>query len=131
MAQDDLPQEVMKFVAAHIDSVEQALVLQALLENPGRAWTIPELTKELRSADASIERRLQDFYQRGVLLPPAPGHEGKLIFLPASKKMEKAIQLFMKAFKERPSRVIELIFAQPSRSIQAFADAFKFRKENE
>lgn len=130
MVQDDLPQEVVQFVAAHIDSVEQILVLQALVENRSRAWTIPDLTKELRSADTSIERRLRDFYRKGVLLPPV-AESTAFFFSPASEEMEKSIQLLIKTFRERPSRMVALIFSQPPRSLQAFADAFKLRKEEE
>ncbi|MGE3262732.1 MAG: hypothetical protein AB7K68_13200 [Bacteriovoracia bacterium] len=128
MSADSLPEDVKKFITLYIESVEQILVLQILFENPERAWTIPELTLELRSANSSIERRLNNFYSSGVLWPPAKEGD-KIIFSPKGNEMEKSIRLLIKAFRERPSTTVEMIYSRPAQAIQAFADAFKIRKD--
>lgn len=131
MAFEDLPSELLQFVELHIDSIEKIFILQLLQEDPNRIWTISELTKELRSADTSVERRLDEFYSKGVLLRPIQGGKGRHAFLPASDAMEKSILLLLKTFKERSSRIVEFIYTRPPKNLLAFADAFKFRKDEE
>ncbi len=130
MRQNDLPNELLQFIENYIDSVEQILVLQTLFDNPQRVWTVSELTNEIRSARTSIDKRLMDFYQKKVLLPPKDQGDG-VTFSPADAKMENAIHLLIDTFRERPSRVVAFIYSRPSKSIQAFSDAFKFGREEE
>ena len=123
---DDLPAELVAFISASIDSVEQVHVLLTLQANPSRHWTVAELTRELRSTESSIALRLEDLYAKKVLR-----RDGALRYLPASPNAESCLQLLGKTYRERPSRVIELIYAKPPQSLQAFADAFKFRKDED
>lgn len=126
---DDLPKPLVDFVTASIDSVEQVHVLLSLHANPERSWTVAELTRELRSADVSIERRIEDLRLRNVLARgEAPG---TVSFKPASEVARNCIELLAKAYRERPTRVIELIYSKPPLAVQAFADAFRFRKDED
>ena len=126
---DDLPKTLVDFVTASIDSVEQVHVLLSLHADPSRTWTVAELTRELRSADASIERRIEDLRARGVLARgEAPG---TVSFRPASPGARDCIELLAKAYRERPTRLIELIYSKPPQALQAFADSFKFRKDDD
>lgn len=124
----DLPAELVEFISTSIDSVEQVHVLLALHANPSREWTVAELTHELRSVESSISRRLVDLYGKNVLARPA---SAAVRFLPGNPKAEAAISLLAKTYRERPARVIELIYSKPPQAIQAFADAFKFRKDED
>lgn len=130
MAFEDIPSALVEFVHSSVDSVEQVLVLLALQSQPERRFTIAELTKELRSVESSIERRLRDLYAKNVLQPPAKG-DSTHCYRPTSEKVAAVIDVLAKAYRERPSRVIELIYSRPPQAIQAFADAFKFRKDEE
>lgn len=125
----DLPPELIEFVAGAIDSVEQVHVLMALQADPVRGWTVAELTRELRSVESSIQRRLEDLYSKNVLLRPASGDP--IRYMAANPKAEACIGLLAKSYRERPTRLIELIYSRPPAAIQAFADAFKFRKDED
>lgn len=130
MGFEDLPSTLVDFVHGSVDSVEQVLVLLTMQAQPNRSWTVRELTKELRSVESSIERRLLDLYQKNVLHPPAKGVSTHN-FHPSSDKIASAILELAKIYREKPSRLIELIYSKPPQAIQAFADAFKFRKDEE
>lgn len=126
---DDLPKDLVEFVFASIDSVEQVHVLLSLHADPSREWTVAELTRELRSAEASIGRRVDDLRLRGVL---ADGEQpGVVRYKPASERAASCIDLLARAYRERPTRVIELIYSKPPQALQAFADSFKFRKDED
>jgi hypothetical protein len=129
MAGEDNPLRLFRFISAYITSVEQILVLQILHEDPTRSWTTEELAKKLRSAELSIGRRLDPLYEKGVLLPqPVPGTATRHQFNPSSEEMTELVGLLLKAYRERPTWVIEQIYSPSPSAIQAFADAFKFRK---
>lgn len=129
MSFDDLPKDLVDFVFASIDSVEQVHVLLSLQANPAREWTVAELTRELRSAEASIERRVDDLRLRGVLA--AAEQPGVVSYKPASERAASCIDLLARAYRERPTRVIELIYSKPPHALKAFADSFKFRKDED
>lgn len=119
----------MEFVHGCIDSVEQMQVLLRLHGEPARVFTAAELTRDLRSTESSILRRVEDLYQRGVLARPE--NAGELKFGPPSPKVAEIIEMLAKAYRERPTRVIELIYSRPPQALQAFSDAFKFRKDED
>lgn len=126
MARDDIPNEILNFLHECIDSVEQLRVLLLLSDNPVRVWTVTELTKELRSTETSIQKRLDDLYSRGVLARDS-SLAGKHRFNPSSEDMRTLVKSLEQINQARPYRVIDAIFSRPSEALKAFADAFKFR----
>ncbi len=68
MSKEDIPEKVLHFINERIDSVELLQVLLLLHSNPARIWTISDITSELRSANSSIIKRLEDLYSRKVLV---------------------------------------------------------------
>ncbi len=130
MAFLDFPDDLVEFAAIHIDSVEQIMILQLLHADPARVWTVAELTKELRSSEGSIARRLEDFYTKGMLVASPGLNSVQFRYTPKSEDAARKVDLLMKFFRERPSKVIEMIYSRPPGAILAFADAFKFRKDD-
>lgn len=126
MSNEELPDEVSRFIICYIDSVEQLNVLLLLFRAPSREWTTTEITAELRSTESSITRRLADLYSRHVLsLPYMSRHAFKI-----SEDLKSAISQLDLVYREKPLRIIELIYSQPPMALRAFADAFRFRKDD-
>ena len=122
---EEISPELRQFTLDAIESVEQILILQTLAENPARVWSVADLTRELRCAELAIERRLQGLYRSKVLTRGnGEGHR----FLPPDAATADRIAQLLRAFRERPNRVVELIYDRPATAIQAFAEAFRFRK---
>lgn len=115
---DDLPAELVRFVTESIDSVELVHVLLSLQADPGREWSVLQLTRELRSTEASIQKRLLDLQLRGVLLRPEKSE--KIRYYPADDEVRKKVDLLALAYRERPSRIIELIYSKPPVAIKVF-----------
>ena len=128
MTTDDLPEAVRTFVLERLNSVEQLTVLQLLRADPARAWTVEQISAELRSAQPAIQRRLDDLYDAGVLVPPAQG-EALHRYAPTSPEIADVVSQVLDAFRSRSHRIIELIYSRPPKGILAFADAFKLKKE--
>jgi len=124
---EDLPAGVRDFVVKRLNSVEQVAVLILLAEAPGRDWSVADVSRELRSTEGAITRRLEDLRTAGVLAS-APA-AGRVRWEPASDDMAAAVRELIAAYRSRPNRVIELIYSKPPEAILAFAEAFKLKKE--
>jgi hypothetical protein len=125
---DDIPEDVRCLIIDSIDSVEQLQVLLLLLEQPKRVWLVPDITAELRSSDGSIEKRLSDLYGRRILRRE-PGDELRHTYLPFSPEIDPVIRRLAEVYRQRPNRVIDLIYSRPNEALRAFADAFKIKKD--
>lgn len=125
MVSENLPEEILKFLESSIDSVEQLRVLLLLHSDPEREWSTAEITKELRSADSSIEQRLNALYDREVLVRLL--EPGRHKFTPSSEEIRKNIQQLEQVNQSKPYRVIDAIYSRRANALDAFVDAFKFK----
>lgn len=126
MAGENLPENVLHFLETCIDSVEQLRILLLLHSTPERMWTTAEITTELRSAESSIQKRLDGLYRRKVLRQIADSKDQHR-FLPANDELRIVIEELAIQNQLRPYRVIEAIYPGPTRAIQAFTNAFKLK----
>jgi hypothetical protein len=127
---DEIPAELLGFIHACIDSVEQLQVL-LLLATGNEPWTVESLSRELRSSPASVKKRVRDLQDRKVLSAGAEGADGVIRFTPVSPEVAKTVRELDDLFRQRPHRVIAQIFAKPPTPLQSFSDAFKLKKEED
>lgn len=130
MVSEELPEIVRKFILERITSVEQIAVLLFLITHSQRKWTTAEISQELRSTEASIQKRILDLRSSGVLSPKMdPGEP--LDSAAIAEGLSEPVRALLEAFRLRPNRVIDLIYSRPNESLKAFADAFKIRKDED
>lgn len=128
MSDDELPEDVREFIGRYIDSVEQLRVLLLLGANPDRAWTLAEITEDLRSSEISIAQRLAGLYERKVLLPAEEGGDPRLHrFTPGSPGLRPLVRQLIELNRAKPYRLIDAIYSRPSSSLRAFSEAFKWK----
>lgn len=113
-----------EFIALHIVSVEQLEVLLLLHRERERVWTPAEINRQLRSHEASIEKWL------GVLgsMKLVEGGDGGHRFGSPASELASVVDELAAAYRERPIRIVELIFSRPNENLLSFAQAFKLRK---
>lgn len=129
---DSIPADVRQFVLDHIGSVEMLSVLLLLYKHPGRAWSAQEVGTELRTNEWSADLQLQALSARQLVrastdTPPRYQPDGK---------HAAAVAAVARIYEERRVAVITLIYSRPDDiveepvdPVQAFADAFKLRKD--
>jgi hypothetical protein len=123
-----LPDDVKKFIADHINSVEQLEVLLLLHGQPQREWSAEAVSQELRIDPASAAERLVDLQARG-LLAVSEASDPLYRYQPQNSNLEYTVNDLAKSYQEYRVTVISLIFSKPIDKIRTFADAFKFRKD--
>jgi hypothetical protein len=120
----ELSADVRHFLTNHIVSVEELELLLVLYRERGRDWSAPELTSQLRSQNASIERWLGILQSLGL----AAENGGRWRFAAASEALETQVAAVAAAYQERWTKVIEFIYFKPNEKLLSFTRAFDLRK---
>ena len=126
MPDDPLSPSVRAFLHDHIQSIEQLEILQVLQREPQDVWTSEGLFDVIRSNAASIESRLRQFVQGGLVEEVEPA-SGRFRYHPKSDEIASALVETLEAYRLRSVLVIETIFKPPPDAAQRFADAFRFK----
>lgn len=124
-----IPEDVQRFVRAHIDSVEQLDVLLLLFRTAPRAWTPVAVSRELRIDAVSAARRLDDFLARGLVTVHTGDETLHYTYDASDPERNATIERLGTAYAERRTTLIQFIFSAPVRDVRVFADAFRLRKK--
>jgi hypothetical protein len=123
-----LPDDVIRFLNEHIDSVEQLEVLLLLHRAAEAAWTAEMVAAALYTQPASAARRLESL-QGGGLIERVPGAAGayRLVLEPADQG--DMIATIADTYRERRVAVVTAIASKPMENVRAFSDAFRIRRK--
>ena len=127
MNPSDVSDEARRLIAQHITSVEQLEILLLLRRHPERTWKVGEVGEQIRTSEASAAHRLTDLADRGLIVANGDGYR----YQPPSHEAERAIASLAEAYAERRYTVIDLIFSKPIDNLRVYADAFRFRRDDD
>jgi hypothetical protein len=114
--------QLSRFIAAHIVSIEQLEILLLLREHRGRAFSQEELNQVMKSSETSVRSRLADLQRRRLV-----AREGTRFRYQPAPELEPVLAELASAYAERRYTVIDLIFGRSNDKLRVFADAFKVR----
>jgi hypothetical protein len=124
-------EEVFRFIAEQIHSVEQLEVLLLLQRTSPETWTVERVATALRTSSVSAASRLEDLTARELVLV-TDGPEPTYRYAPSTEEMMRTIVAVGETYAERPLTIINLIFAKPpeqARAMRALVEAYRARKE--
>jgi hypothetical protein len=124
---EKLPEDVYRFVIEQINSVEQLETLLLLRASPEQAWSVETVSHALYTSPAAAAMRLSDLQARGLLV--AAEQRDSWQYRAANAELDALVGRLAEAYKERRVTVISLIYSKPQQEVQAFADAFRLRKD--
>lgn len=127
---DPLSDDVRRFIDAHISSVEQIEALMLLHDESSKEWTPLEVAKALYTSEESTAVRLAELHKHG-LLSQVRSDQIRYRYEPRSSVLRSGLETTLEAYAKRKVAVINQIFAGPSDDVQSFADAFRFRKDED
>jgi hypothetical protein len=113
------------FIRANISTVWSLELLLHLQRHRGRAWSVAELTRELRAAPRIVERCVTVFAGADLVRREA---DGSIVYAPATPELGVLVDEIVAEAATHPLALANEIYATGSK-IQDFADAFKLRKE--
>lgn len=129
MSESGFSDELDKFIAAEINSLEQLEILLLLSGNPHRWWTAQDVYNVIKSSTQSVADRLNQMVERGFLKAETDD-EMRFQFGPADENIWRIISELRNAYKERSVKVVQAIYSKPPDAVQEFARAFRLRKDN-
>ena len=122
-----LPDDVVRFIRAHLASVWALEAMLRMSKPPDREWTADTLTRELRASALLGAEVLDQFERSGLVEKSATGWRWR----PATTELAHLSDAVAKAYAVTPFAVIQAIVDGPKVQISQFADAFKFRKDKD
>ena len=130
MSDDGIPEDVRRFITEQIASIEQLEVLLLLFQGGRREFSAVGISKQLYTSAESVERWLSSMCSSGLLVCRT-GDEKLYQYKPSSGDLDRIVRLLANAYSERRVSIINLVFAKPLDHIRTFADAFKFKKDDQ
>ncbi len=122
----ELPPEVARFIAEHIDAAEQLEILLLLHRDPSREWTALDVSQAIYTVPASATLRLEALAASGFAASTGGG-DPRYRYAPRSEGLGRQVDVLAEAYRADRVSVIKLIFARPPNPVQSFADAFRLR----
>lgn len=126
-----LPDEVARFIADHITSVEQLEILLLLRGAPDEEWSPRAVCEALRTSEQSASRRLADLETSGLLTSHLASKQRLYRYAPASPSLDEDVARLSAAYTELRYKVLESIFSNPISNLQVYAEGFRFRKDRD
>jgi len=120
----ELTDQAIRFISRNIRSMSSLEVLLYVRNHNNSVNTIASVTKALRGNDSAIAEQLEFFESRQLLASESPG---AYRYRPESPSDDAVVSELDRAFKERPTSLMDAILAAPSQNIQSFADAFRLK----
>jgi hypothetical protein len=121
-------EELEKFIAAEINSLEQLEILLLLSGNPHKWWTAAGVYDVVKSSVQSVRDRLEEMVLRGILRKEDES-ELRYQFGPKNDAIWKVTSELRDAYKERSVKVVQAIYSKPPDAVQEFARAFRLRRD--
>ena len=120
-----IPQDVTHFIRECIDRLETLDVLLLVQSARTRAWTVRQVSDEMRSSPLAVESALQTLHSRGLL----EKDEDAFVFRPRSAELDEKTSRLAACYREKRMAVITTIFSRPNEAIRSFAEAFSGSKK--
>ena len=116
-----------QFISAHLGTVDHLRVLLHLKGTPRTEWDVLDVAAKLYLPPKSAAAVLAELTDHGLAVPS--GDPPRYRYQPRTPELAQLVEHLAEMDRTQPVTLINLIYAR-SKDVQAFADAFKLRKES-
>ncbi len=121
--------EVDRFILQEIETVPHLEALLLLWNSRPKEWTVEEMAGALYVAPGTAHSILQRLTRRGLLANPESSESYR--YESVSSKRDCLIEAVEAAYRRDLVRISRMIHAAAAPAIRDFAEAFRFKKEEE
>jgi DNA-binding transcriptional ArsR family regulator len=118
-------EQVSRFIRSSFRSV-WSLELLLLLKRERRAWADEEIVAALRASDLIVSHSLAALSDAGLVTIDAAGRSE---YRPAGAEAAAMVDEAERLYGQSPDAVRRLILGSSTSGLEAFADAFRLRKD--
>lgn len=123
MATDD---DIEQFICDSFSSIWDLELLSTVIGMPEEGLTAEELVERMRASELVVEQGVASLVAAGIA---SVARDGRLQFRPVSKDVEASAKRASEFYQRFPGRARRLMIARQSPGLNAFADAFRLRKD--
>lgn len=123
MATDD---DIEKFICDSFSSIWDLELLATAIDMPEEGLTAPQLVERMRASELVVEQGIASLVAAGIA---TLDREGRLQFRPVSGDTETCARRASEFYQRFPGRARRLMIARQAPGLNAFADAFRLRKD--
>jgi hypothetical protein len=128
MAEQFIPDDILRFVLEKIDSVAQLEGVLLLRGDPQRQWSFAELAARLYINEAQTAELLLGLSAQGLVA--ARGEPAMYSYQPKTPELAQMLDRLAEVYTKQLVAITNLIHSKQKPRVQAFADAFRLRKDD-
>jgi predicted ArsR family transcriptional regulator len=128
MPDQQIPDDVRRFIASNVPSVPYLEAILLLRNRPMHLWSSREVADRLYIAEKAVREILTDLTAAGIVSvteEPAPAYR----YQPSSPRLGETVDQLAVTYASHLVEVTNLIHSKSSKKAQQFADAFRWREE--
>lgn len=126
MGPADIPEDVLRFIERHIDSIPHLEALLLMWAQPAASWSAAELATRLYIEPGRAHGVLSDLARNGFIEPVA-GPAGTVFHYVSAWDDAQVLPQVDAAYRNHLVYVTGLIHSKASRAVRDFARAFRFK----
>lgn len=115
-----------EFIGDSFSSIWDLELLSALLDHPELAIAQERLVERMRASELVVSQGARALVSAGIA---SIDGEGRLQFRPIDEEVGQLARAAQEFYRRFPGRARRLIVARQSPGLNAFADAFRLRKD--
>jgi hypothetical protein len=119
-------QALADFIRSHFLSVWSLELLLHLRNHPATSWSGTELVDALRASQAVVSTSVEGLLAGGLIVLE---EDGRARYGPASRDLQERVDETARLYATKPDTVRRLIVLAGRGGVEAFADAFRLRRE--
>ena len=118
--------DIEQFIGDSFSSIWDLELLCELLDGPDHAVNPSALVERMRASEQVVTQGAQALAAAGIALLDS---EGRVIFQPVNETVREFAQAAREFYARFPGRTRRLIVSRQAPGLNAFADAFRLRKD--
>lgn len=118
--------DIEDFIGDSFTSVWDVELLSALLGRPGQKASAGDLVEQMRASELVVARGIDALVAAGIA---TLGADGTLAFQPVNESVAECARAACDFYGRFPGRVRRMIVARQAPGLNAFAAAFRLRKD--
>lgn len=118
--------DIEQFIGDSFSSIWDLELLSSLLDHPENAPRAAELVERMRASELVVERGIHTLVAAGMATLDG---DGRLHFQPVNESVAECARRACAFYSRFPGRARRLIVSRQSPGLDAFADAFRLRKD--
>ena len=101
-----IPEAVMEFLEANVESIDQVEILRILAEDPRKGWSLATLAKQCQLTLARLIKELATLQSRGFIASRDGEGETEWMYGPRSPEVESSLSQLLRFYNEKPVTLI-------------------------